>query len=87
MQDQMSMFLNQFLAVQSQCSFRSPANYEITPTEDYLTREMADSVRFVDFDLVCSSVCPIPLEQEKIGQRWRGKRANCRNSSMNVNEI
>ena len=33
-QHRMFMFLNQFVAVQSQCSFRSPANYEITPTED-----------------------------------------------------
>ena len=30
----MFMFLNQFLAVRSQCSFGSPANYEITPTND-----------------------------------------------------
>ena len=30
----MFMFFNQFLEVQSQCSFRSPANYEIAPTKD-----------------------------------------------------
>ena len=25
---------------------------------------------FVDFDLDCSSICPILLERRKIGQRW-----------------
>ena len=42
---------------------------------------------FIDFDVVCSSVCPILLGQEKIGQRWHGKWANWWNSQMEVNEI
>ena len=33
-QDRMLMFLNQILAVRSQCRFQSATNYEITPTEN-----------------------------------------------------
>ena len=29
---------------------------------------------FVDFDLLCYSICPILLGQVKIEQRWHGKR-------------
>ena len=45
------------------------------------------TLHFVDFDLVCSPVCPTLLGQKQIGQRWHGKWETWRNSRMDVNKI
>ena len=45
-----------------------------------MTGDCGLTLRFVDFDLVSSTVCPILLGQEKIDQRW----ANWWNFPMEV---
>ena len=42
---------------------------------------------FVDYDFVCSSVCPILHVQVKIWHRWHGRWANWQNSRTAVDDI